>query len=142
MSRYWLGVASQDHVANAVQGGFCQFNHGKQAPLKRLSADDWIIYYSPKYSMTSSAPLQAFTAVGRVLNDDIQQWQQTETFKPFRKEIDYLQALPAAIRPLLGELSFIEDPKSWGLVFRRGFFEITGTDFKLIVQAMGLCLPD
>ncbi|UHA58567.1 hypothetical protein KDJ21_017205 [Metabacillus litoralis] len=42
-NRYWIGVASSDHVINAVQGRFTQLCHGKQAPLKKLSTGDWII---------------------------------------------------------------------------------------------------
>jgi len=32
--RYWIGVASKNHVALGVAGGFCQIAHGKAAPLK------------------------------------------------------------------------------------------------------------
>ena|SRR5664279_630830 len=35
--RYWIGVASRDHVMKGVVGGFCQLGHGKAAPVKRLS---------------------------------------------------------------------------------------------------------
>ena len=33
--RFWIGVASRDHVNVGVKGGFIQLNHGKQAPLRR-----------------------------------------------------------------------------------------------------------
>ena len=36
--RFWIGVASRDHVNIAVQGAFVQLNHGKKAPLGRLKA--------------------------------------------------------------------------------------------------------
>ncbi|MGG1220830.1 EVE domain-containing protein, partial [Priestia endophytica] len=29
--RYWVGVASRDHVMKGVQGGFAQLCHGKEA---------------------------------------------------------------------------------------------------------------
>ena len=51
MSRYWIGVASADHVAFGVAGGFMQLNHGKAAPLRRVSAGDWIIYYAPQQTL-------------------------------------------------------------------------------------------
>ena len=38
MARYWIGVASRDHVMRGVAGGFCQLGHGKAAPVKRLEA--------------------------------------------------------------------------------------------------------
>ena len=41
--RYWIGVASKDHVSRGVDGGFCQLCHGKAQPLKRMASGDWII---------------------------------------------------------------------------------------------------
>jgi hypothetical protein len=46
--RYWIGVASKEHVLVAVKGGFAQFGHGRLAPAKRPAKGDWIIYYSAK----------------------------------------------------------------------------------------------
>ena len=62
--RYWIGVASSDHVARGVEGGFCQLCHGKAAPLRRMSAGDWIAYYSPRTAMKGGETVQAFTALG------------------------------------------------------------------------------
>ncbi|MCU4670958.1 EVE domain-containing protein, partial [Bacillus paralicheniformis] len=59
--RYWIGVASRDHVLKGVSGGFAQLCHGKEAPLKRMNPDDWIIYYSPKQNLKDDAPYQKFT---------------------------------------------------------------------------------
>jgi hypothetical protein len=36
--KFWIGVASKDHVANGVKL-VCQFCHGKSAPVKRLYND-------------------------------------------------------------------------------------------------------
>ena len=64
--RYWIGVASRDHVARGVAGGFCQLCHGKAQPLQRMSAGDWIIYYSPKEEFDGNTPCQRFTAIGEI----------------------------------------------------------------------------
>jgi hypothetical protein len=32
--RYWLGVASKNHVMIGVSQGFAQVNHGRRAPLR------------------------------------------------------------------------------------------------------------
>lgn len=37
---------------------------------------------------------------------------------------------------MLGELSFIRDPSRWGMVFRRGLFEIPRADFEMITARM------
>lgn len=50
MAKYWVGVASREHVMGAVEGGFCQFCHGKLSAVRRLSPGEWIAYYSPRRS--------------------------------------------------------------------------------------------
>lgn len=47
-SRYWIIVASKNHVQKGVSSGFMQACHGKASPLRRLRLFDWVIYYSPK----------------------------------------------------------------------------------------------
>ena len=47
MTRYWIGVASREHVLRGIAEGIAQVCHGKQGPLARMQPDDWIIYYSP-----------------------------------------------------------------------------------------------
>jgi hypothetical protein len=51
VTQYWVGVASRDHVIAAGRDGFCQFNHGKEAPIKRLRLGDRLVYYSLKTRM-------------------------------------------------------------------------------------------
>lgn len=67
MPRYWIGVASKDHVLKAIGGGFCQLCHGKTNPLKRLTPGDWIAYYSPRTAKDGGEVVQAFTAIGQIL---------------------------------------------------------------------------
>ena len=55
--RFWIGVVSRDHVANAVAHGFVQLNHGKKAPLQRLRAGDGLAMYSPRTSYPDGVPL-------------------------------------------------------------------------------------
>jgi hypothetical protein len=64
--RFWIGVASRDHVNVAVKGAFLQLNHRRKAPLRRLKAGDDVIMYSPRTGYPDGEPLQAFTAIGTV----------------------------------------------------------------------------
>ena len=73
--RYWLGVASKDHVALGVADGFCQLCHGKKAPLQRMRRGDHILYYSPKQEFRSRRPCQAITACGVVTGDEVYQYE-------------------------------------------------------------------
>jgi hypothetical protein len=138
MTRYWVGVVSRDHVRRAVDGGFCQANHGEEAPMKRLSMGDGILYYSPREAMRDGAPVRAFTAIGRVDDDAPYQVVRSEQFKPFRRKVKYFDAEDAPIAPLLDRLSFSRDGKNWGLVLRRGFFAIDQADYEAVAEAMGV----
>src|SRR5690348_8876260 len=61
--RYWIGVASNDHVVNAVNEGFVQLSHGKAGPVERLHPGDAFVWYSPRTAYPAGPPLQAFTAI-------------------------------------------------------------------------------
>jgi hypothetical protein len=137
MTAYWIGVASRDHVLKAVVGGFCQLSHGKEAPLKKLKVGDKLIYYSPTEQMRDGKPVQAFTAIGEILDHGPFQASETDGFQPFRRQVRYLRAHEAAIRPLLSRLSFSRGKAEWGLVLRRGLFQIEPSDYDIIAEAMG-----
>ncbi len=134
--RYWIGVASKDHVSRGVTGGFCQLCHGKAQPLKRMTVGDWIIYYSPKERFEDSVPCQAFTAIGEVVGGKVYPFEMFPGFVPFRRDIRFLPAQDAPIRPLLAQLSFIRDKSRWGYAFRFGHLEIPQADFQLIAGKM------
>lgn len=136
MSRYWIGVASKEHVENGVKLGICQFCHGKSAPAKRLQKGDFLIYYSSKVTMEGSEHYQKFTAIGIVKDDLPYQVEMENGFKPFRRDIQYLDAKHVDIKPLIPLLYFIKNKKAWGYVFRYGFLEIDQQSFELIAKEM------
>jgi EVE domain len=139
--RYWIGVASQDHVLRGIDGGFCQVCHGKAQPLKRMAINDWLIYYSPKITFEGNLPCQAFTAIGRVTDDNVYTIEMAPGFIPYRRNIQFLNATPTPIRPLIPTLEFIKDKTRWGYQFRFGHFEISQTDFTQIAKKMLTVLP-
>jgi len=136
MSRYWIGVASKEHVENGVKLGICQFCHGKSSPAKRLQKGDYVIYYSSKVTMEGSELYQKFTAIGIVKDDLSYQVEMESGFKPFRRIIDYLDAKHVDIKPLIPMLSFIKNKNAWGYIFRYGFLEIDQQSFKVISREM------
>ncbi|HEX3126338.1 MAG TPA: EVE domain-containing protein [Thermoanaerobaculia bacterium] len=139
--KFWIGVASRDHVQRGVTGGFAQLNHGKRAPLKKIAASDGLIYYSPRMSFPDGEPCQAFTAAGRVRTGGVYQADMGGGFKPYRIDIDFVPTHDAPIRPLLSELEFLPDKTHWGAAFRFGYREISEADFRRILAAMGAELP-
>lgn len=134
--RYWVGVASREHVRLGVAGGFSQLCHGKAQPLKRMAVGDWLIYYSPKERFTETTPCQKFTAIGKVVGDSVYPFQMSNDFIPYRRDIHFLESVDAPIRPLLAQLSFIKDKSRWGYAFRFGHLEISKIDFAIISTRM------
>jgi hypothetical protein len=139
---YWIGVASKDHVDNAIAGGFTQLNHGKAAPLERMRAGDGYLFYSPRTAYPDGAPLQAFTAIGRIRTGTVYQATLSEDFHPFRIDVVYLPARPAPIKPLIAQLTFIRSKTHWGAAFRFGMLRVPEVDFALIATAMGCAVEE
>lgn len=135
-ARFWIGVASLDHVNIGKKGGFCQLGHGKMVPVKRLRKGDGIIYYSPREQFRGGAPVQAFTAVGQIIDTQPYQVEQQPGFMPMRRNVNYCHSRDVPIRPILDSLSFLPESRNWGIVFRRGSFSIPRADFMLIAKQM------
>lgn len=133
--RYWVGVVAEVNTKFAVETGVCAFTKGQKAPLSKLSEGDRFACYSPKTGFMEGEPVQAFTALGTVIDPT-----------PFEIDWDgqdiwvckaaYAAITPAPVRPLLEPLAFVTNPAKWGMAFRRGMFEITESDFDLIETAM------
>lgn len=134
--RYWIGIASKEHVKTGVVGGFSQLCHGKAQPLKRMSVGDGLIYYSSKEKFGEDAPCQQFTAIGVVVGSEVYPFEMFPGFVPHRRDIRFFAAKDVAIRPLIERLSFIKDKTRWGYAFRFGHLQIPRADFELIAQAM------
>jgi hypothetical protein len=136
MKANWVAVASAEHVALGRELGIMQVGHGKGAPLKRLHAGDRVACYSPVRVFGGKAACQAFTAVGSVRDERVYQGDMGNGFHPFRKDVDWLAAQEAPIRPLLDALSFTQGKTNWGYAFRFGLLKVTEADMDAIMRAM------
>ena len=134
--RYWIGIASKEHVKTGVAGGFCQLCHGKPQPLKRMSVGDGLIYYSAKEIFGEPMLCQQFTAIGEVTGNEVYQFEMFPGFVPYRRDIRFFDAQDVPIRPLIAQLSFIRDKQHWGYAFRFGHLEIPRADYELIAAQM------
>ena len=134
---FWIGVASSDHVAVAVAGGFIQLNHGRAGPLERMRVGDGFAYYSPRAHYPDGESVQAFTAVGRVTGDALVQADLGGGFLPFRRQAAFLPAHHTPVRPLIDTLEFIRSKTHWGAAFRFGVVRVPEEDFARIAAAMG-----
>jgi hypothetical protein len=134
--RFFIGVASREHVLVGVRGGFAQFSHGKEAPTKRLSKGDWVMYYSPQERFSESGECRRFTALGRVVDEEPTRVEQAPGFAPWRRKVEYREIREAEILPLIEGLSFITDKSRWWAAFRFGFIEVPRDDFVRIAKRM------
>lgn len=135
-TKCWVVVTSRDHALDGAAEGVVQVNHGKNGPLKRMSAGDKILYYAGKAVYGQKELCQRFVALATLADDTIFQYEVTATFKPYRRKAAYENVQEVDIRPLINSLEFIKDKEKWGYIFRTGFFEINKHDFDLIESHM------
>lgn len=134
---YWINTVSRDHVQRGVRGRFTQANHGKPQMLRKMACGDWVVFYSPKTGYPDGEPLQAFTAIGQVVDAEPYQADPHDgDLQPWRRNVDFLTCTETPIRPLIDDLEFIENKQRWGYKFRFGMFRIDEHDFALIRSAM------
>ena len=137
--RNWIAVASAEHARRGCatpDTGYMQVCHGKSAPLKRMSAGDRVVYYSPALTMGGKDKLQRFVSIGLVQAGEPYAFDMGGGFVPFRRDVAYVVAQEASILPLLDDFEFVEDRQRWGYKFRFGLFDISDHDMRLIAQAM------
>ncbi|NVK72634.1 MAG: EVE domain-containing protein [Oceanospirillaceae bacterium] len=134
----WIAVAAADHVSRGVQDGFMQVCHGKGGPLKRLKEGDQVVYYSSVEVFGEKTPLQSFTAIGEVKDQQVYQVSMSEIFQPYRRDVNWYSSHPAPIGPLLSLMEFSRGKTNWAYPMRFGLFEISKHDFGAIASAMGV----
>ena len=135
MVKSWLVVASAEHVRLGRDGGFMQVGHGKAAPLRRMAPGDGVVCYSPSRVMGEKDGFQSFTAIGRVRDGRPYQTEMAPDFKPWRRDVEWMDAVEHAIAPLKEWLEFTTD-KTWGYKLRLGLVEIPKVDFDFLVHVL------
>ena len=96
-----------------------------------------MLIYSAKIKYGEATPCQKFTAIGRVKDDKIYQVKASESWEPWRRDVEYEAEIEESdIRPLIEELSFIKNKEKWGAAFRFGFLKVPEEDFEIVRRAM------
>lgn len=135
--QYWIAVVAQDRAERARAGAYAELNQGRPGVLERVRAGDGFVFYSPRTFDPKGEPLQAFTALGEVTDGYLYRVEHEDGSSAFRVAVDYRPSIPAPIKPLLDQLSFIHSKQYWGACFRFGALRIPAGDFSLIAAAMG-----
>lgn len=141
MTGCWIAVASAEHVRRGREGGFMQVCHGKAAPLRRIRRGDHVVYYSPTATFGGRDRLQAFTALGSVIDDAPYGADMGDGFRPYRRAVAWEDAGDVPIRPLLDVLAFTAGRPNWGCQLRLGLFAIGEGDAAVIEAAMRAVPP-
>ena len=118
MTRTWVLVASRDHARRGLAEGFVMANHGKRAPLARMSRGDRVLIYSPTTTFPRGEPLRAITLVGEVTGDGPE--PSTVIEGGFRRAAALREIEPLALADVRDHL-----PTS---KIRFGFFELAAAD--------------
>ncbi|GAA4666725.1 EVE domain-containing protein [Bartonella pachyuromydis] len=135
--KHWIAVISRAHACLAAEFGFLQVCHGKAGPLRKTSKGDEVFIYCPRSEMGTGKILQTIEFQCMFKDNHIYQVEQTPGFKPFRKDVTFnKQGKPVVLKSIKG-LTLFTNPH-WGMLARRGFFEITAFDAILIREAMGI----
>lgn len=130
----WLGVVSAEHVRRGVALGIAQIGHGGRAGLARLQVGDTLIYYSPVERLREKTPLQQFTALGTIADDEL--WQADDGgFKPFRRRVNYIQATPVGLEEVRTRLHLTAQ-QNWGYQLRCGIVPLDERDVAVLRAAM------
>lgn len=127
-ARNWISTVSCEHILIGVSGGFAKMNHGKLAPLKRLSPGDNLIYYAPKTAYPDGAPLKAFTAVGTVRQTPPYQDEMRFGGQGYRLDIDWMPARETPIVSLTDRPEFTRGNR--GMLAGCGSFDISDAEFQ------------
>ena len=136
--KYWIGVASKEHVAIGVAGGFAQLCHGKKAPLARMKVGDYLFYYAPKISLQSKEPYQKIIALGQVTGKEIYSYEMAPGFIPFRRDVHFVKSLHEVT---LKQLNQLPEWQSLRSRLRFGHFEISENLCQQICHLMACELP-
>jgi EVE domain len=130
----WLGVASAEHVRRGLALGIAQIGHGKRTGLARMHAGDTLVYYSPVERLGDRIPLQQFTALGEITDDEI--WQAEEgDFRPFRRRVHYAETAPIDLASVRDQLH-LTAKANWGYQLRRGLVPLDTHDVDVLRSAM------
>ncbi|TGG90442.1 MAG: EVE domain-containing protein [Aphanocapsa feldmannii 277cV] len=128
---HWIAVISREHARIAVCSHVLQVCHGKAAPLHRTKAGDEVFIYCPRERMGAGTMLKRIEFRCTFDDDRIYQIEQAPGFNPFRKDVTFDTGFEEMAIHDVARLELTTNPH-WGMLARRGFFEISPQDTELL----------
>lgn len=138
-TRFWINTLSLERVRDGLAGGHTEVDNGGDARLRLLGRGDAIAFYSPRVTSDRGVrerPLQQFTAVGEVVDDEPYRREGAPPPARWRRQVAFEEVGAVPVRALLPMLGFVAEEQRWGLPFRRGLVEVTAGDFGVIAGAL------
>ncbi len=106
MAGAWVAVISADHAAAAARDGFFACSHGDGRAAARPANGDRFACYAPRERFGEGEPVQAFVALGRIL-DDAPAPRMIGGFEAQVRRAAYEATGRAPVRPLIPRLGFV-----------------------------------
>jgi hypothetical protein len=135
--KYWVVVASRNHVLRGAELGIFGIGHGKRQPLEQIAPGDKVVFYAPRIEHTKTGKentFQKFKGCGTVLNEPIFTEEIAGTCV-FRRKIQFEEVTTeTSIQELIPQLDFILNKKKWGFPFLRGYIAISQRGYIAISQ--------
>jgi EVE domain len=136
MAGPWIAVISADHAASAARDGYFACSHGDGRAAARPANGDRFACYAPRERFGDADPVQAFVALGRIL-DDAPHPRPIGAFEAQVRRAAYEPVCRAPVRPLIPLLALTRERGThWGMAFRRGLFAVSEADFAVIEAAL------
>ena len=134
--KFWIAVVHKSLAMIMAQHGFVAFSHGRKSAADKVSPGDSVILYAPKTDFDGD-PVQAFVGLATITSEisDKRDFPGTD-LTAWARAARFARTQEVPIKPMLGDLGFISNPRYWGMAFRRSLFEIPKADFSRIQKAM------
>lgn len=92
-----------------------------------MKKGDYLLYYSPKTDLYDGEKLQAFTAAGKMTDDNVYSFEMSPDFIPYRRNVMYYQPVQSCSIDIARQHP---EWKEYASQLRYGLFEVS-KDFYL-----------
>jgi hypothetical protein len=137
--KFWLIVASKDHIEKGVSGGFAQACHGKMKPISKPQKGDGVLFYATreKYNENTNR-IKRITAVG-FFEDEKVDVHEIEDKLFYKRKVNFeIPIREINLKDYLKDIGFIENKEKWGMYLRSSMREIPKKDFDFLHSKMKL----
>lgn len=131
MTRYFLFIASHDHLMHAIANGFIQQRYLNR--FRDVHKGDYVVLYATKLNYNGKTPYRKFVGIGKVISDEIFEIPHG-TNMYYRMMVKYKKYHEKDLSNIIDQLEFIKNKKNYGFYFIRGKRELSEADYNTIAK--------